>query len=166
MPTAKSFPQGDYDKRNLDLYIQKGFVKKHTKDAEKKPLNFLFNLSRWLKEEFIRYGIRFEDPCCPTEPTVEQSVVETLTATSGVLDPQTNTSYLTTTGAATYTLADGLPNTEKVIKMNADNGDVVVTVAHLNGGTTLTFGDAGDMVILRWVHNKWYISTNAGVVLA
>ena len=50
--------------------------------------------------------------------------------------------------------------------MITDGGDGVVTVANLQGGTTLTFGDVNDFIELLFAVGKWNIIVNSGVVVA
>lgn len=62
----------------------------------------------------------------------------------------------TTTGANAGTLADGVVKGQlKKIKMIIDAGDGTLTPSHLSGGTTITFADLGDYVILAWDGTNW-----------
>lgn len=69
------------------------------------------------------------------------------------------TSYLTkwtTTGANAGTLADGVVKGQlKKIQMIVDAGDGTLTPNSLSGGTTITFADAGDYVVLIWNGTAW-----------
>ena len=69
------------------------------------------------------------------------------------------TSYLTkwtTTGADAGTLADGSVKGQlKKIQMIVDGGDGTLTPTHLSGGTTITFADAGDFVVLCFDGTNW-----------
>lgn len=79
------------------------------------------------------------------------------------------TSLVTTiasAGAIALTLADGVAGQAKVISMITDGGDATLTVANLQGGTTLTFNDVGDTVALVFVGTKWAIISNNGATLA
>jgi hypothetical protein len=72
------------------------------------------------------------------------------------------TSYYTawtTTGASQAgTLANGtFPGQKKKIQLIVDGGDGVLTPVELAGGTTITFADAGDFVILRWDGAEWNV---------
>lgn len=71
------------------------------------------------------------------------------------------TSYLTkwtTTGAQAGTLADGTVQGQlKKVQLIVDGGDGTLTPAHLTGGTTITFADAGDFVVLLWVGTSWHV---------
>jgi hypothetical protein len=86
---------------------------------------------------------------------------------AGAITVKTVLTYLTTTGAQALTLADGhMEDQIKMIRMIADGGDGTLTPANLNGGTTLTFGDVGDFVILQWRKAEWHVVFNSGVTLA
>lgn len=69
------------------------------------------------------------------------------------------TSYYTawtTTGVNAGTLADGVVKGQlKKIHMVADGGDGTLTPSNLSGGTTITFGDVGDYVILYFNGTAW-----------
>ena len=65
------------------------------------------------------------------------------------------TSFLTkwtTTGTQAGTLADGAKIGQlKKIQMIVDGGDGTLTPTNLVDGTTITFADAGDFVLLMWL---------------
>lgn len=69
------------------------------------------------------------------------------------------TSYLTkvsTTGANALTLADGSrPGQLKKIQMIVDAGDGTLTPTNFSDGTTITFADVGDYVVLVWTGTTW-----------
>lgn len=74
---------------------------------------------------------------------------------------------ITTTGADALTLADGANGQIKIITMVVDGGNGTLTPTTFANGTTMTFGDAGDTVML--VFNStlgWTIVSNSGVVVA
>lgn len=74
---------------------------------------------------------------------------------------------ITTTGADALTLADGTNGQIKIITMVVDGGDGTLTPTTFANGTTMTFGDAGDTVML--VFNStigWTIVSNSGVTVA
>lgn len=50
--------------------------------------------------------------------------------------------------------------------MKTDWGDGTLTVTNLQGGTTITFNDAGDFVYLFYQDAKWNILTNSGCTVA
>lgn len=84
----------------------------------------------------------------------------------GALDPLKAVSRLTTTGAATATLANGVEGNFKSLHMVADGGDLVITVANLQGGTTITLNDVNDFVVLQFVSGKWRVVTDTGATIA
>lgn len=90
---------------------------------------------------------------------------QTLTG-AGAVNLTTFTTLLVTTGANALTLAAGAEGQHKFIKMKTDGGDGTLTVTNLQGGTTLTFNDAGDFVYLFYTDSKWNILTNSGATLA
>lgn len=62
----------------------------------------------------------------------------------------------TTTGVQAGTLADGtFVGQLKKIQLIVDGGNGTLTPANLNGGTTITFADAGDYALLRWNGSGW-----------
>jgi len=71
----------------------------------------------------------------------------------------------TTTAANAGTLADGSTIGQlKEIHMVVDAGDGTLTPTNLNGGTTITFADAGDYVILMWGGTEWYVIKSSNYV--
>ena len=93
------------------------------------------------------------------------SSVQAMTA-AGAVNLTTDLTTIATSGAIALTLADGTANQRKVITMITDGGDAVLTPAHLQGGTTLTFNDVGDTVSLVFAGTKWAIISNSGATLA
>lgn len=62
----------------------------------------------------------------------------------------------TTTSTDALTLADGTKIGQlKRIQLIVDGGTGTLTPTNLNGGTTITFADAGDYVILLWDGSGW-----------
>lgn len=94
-----------------------------------------------------------------------QPGTQTLTGAGAVNLTQQNT-VLVTTGANALTLAAGSEGQRKFIRMKTDGGDGTLTVTNLQGGTTLTFNDAGDFVELYYLDSKWHIIVNSGATLA
>ena len=76
--------------------------------------------------------------------------------------------WTTGAGAASGTLADGTTIGQlKKIKLVVDGGgDGTLTPANLNDGTTITFNDAGDYVLLLWDGTKWFVIENFGCTIA
>lgn len=71
------------------------------------------------------------------------------------------TSYFTawtTTAANAGTLANGtFVGQRKKITLVADGGDGTLTPVSLSGGTTITFSNVGDTVVLRWNGTAWVV---------
>lgn len=78
------------------------------------------------------------------------------------------TSYFSTAGAETATLAAGVEGQIKTFVMYADSGNMVITVANpgWGGGGTITFNDQGDGCTLQYVNGKWFCIGNNGCVFA
>jgi hypothetical protein len=121
----------------------------------------LFNLNKWLKKALKLYNVPFYDECCPTASTAS----ETLTG-AGAVSLKTEITLLVTTGANALTLGAGFEGQKKFIKMKTDGGDGTLTPSSLQGGTTITFNDAGDFVNLIFVDGKWNVLTNSGTTIA
>lgn len=90
---------------------------------------------------------------------------QTLTG-AGAVNLTTHTTLIVSTGADAGTLAAGAEGQYKFVKMKTDGGDHTLTVTNLQGGTTITFNDAGDFVFLFYVDSKWNILTNSGCTVA
>lgn len=83
------------------------------------------------------------------------------------------TNYLTTintdAGGDAFTLANGtqIGQMKKILLVVDGGGDSVVTPATaFAGGTTATFNDAGDFLILQWSGAAWVVIENSGVTIA
>jgi len=83
------------------------------------------------------------------------------------------TNYLTTintdAGGDAFTLANGVQigQMKKILLVVDGIGDGVVTPATaFAGGTTATFNDAGDYLILQWSGTDWVVLENSGVTIA
>lgn len=86
---------------------------------------------------------------------------------AGAVNLTTLITEVTTTGADALTLANGTNGQIKIITMVVDGGDATLTPTTFANGSTMTFGDAGDTVML--VYNStlgWTIVANSGVVVA
>ena len=90
---------------------------------------------------------------------------QTLTG-AGAVNLTTFSTLLVTTGANALTLAAGDEGQFKFIRMKTDGGDGTLTVTNLQGGTTITFNDAGDFVFLFYQDAKWHIIVNSGCTVA
>jgi hypothetical protein len=80
----------------------------------------------------------------------------------------TSTSYFSTAGAETATLAAGVNGQIKTFAMFADSGDMVITVTNpgWGGGGTITFNDQGDACTLQYINGKWFCIGNNGCSFA
>lgn len=80
------------------------------------------------------------------------------------------TSYFSTSGAETGTLAAGVAGQVKVFAMFADSGDMVITVTNAgwksSGTGTITFNDIGDACTLMYINSKWFCIGNNGCSFA
>lgn len=75
---------------------------------------------------------------------------------AGAIDPDVFYTKVTTTGANALTLADGdIEGQLKLIHMIVDAGNGTLTPATFVDGTTVTFADAGDAVLLMWTASGW-----------
>jgi hypothetical protein len=86
---------------------------------------------------------------------------------AGAVNLTTLVTEVTTTGADALTLADGSAGQVKIIVMVVDGGDGTLTPTTLAGGTTITFNDVGDGVVL--VYNTtvgWVVVGNNGATIA
>jgi hypothetical protein len=92
------------------------------------------------------------------------------TGALGAVSLATTATYITTTGAATATLAAGVNGQIKTIVLLTDGGDMVITVTNAgwksSGTGTITFNDIGDGVTLQYINSKWYCIGNNGTVFA
>lgn len=85
---------------------------------------------------------------------------------AGAVNVTTKITLVVTTGANALTLADGTAGQIKIITMKTDGGDGTLTPAHLRGGTTITFNDVGDTVVLLFIDSTWIILSNFGCTVA
>ena len=86
---------------------------------------------------------------------------------AGAVDVTNTVTEITSTGADALTLANGTVGQVKVITMIVDGGDATLTPTTFAGGSTITFNDAGDSVIL--VYNTtvgWVAVANQGATIA
>jgi len=73
---------------------------------------------------------------------------------------------ITTTGAATISLADGVQGQIKQFIMITDAGDAVLTPLNRLGFSQITFNDVGDTVTLMFTNNKWAVMSYYGAVVS
>lgn len=91
-------------------------------------------------------------------------------AASGAANLAVSTSYFSTSGAETATLAAGVNGQIKTFAMFADSGDMVITVTNAgwksSGTGTITFDTIGDACTLQYINGKWFCIGNNGAVFA
>ena len=86
---------------------------------------------------------------------------------AGAVDITSLITQVTTTGADALTLANGANGQMKIITMVADGGDGTLTPTTFANGSTITFNDVGDSVLL--VYNTtggWAAVSNVGCTIA
>tara|TARA_B100000035_G_scaffold120446_1_gene102267 strand:+ start:220 stop:1194 length:975 start_codon:yes stop_codon:yes gene_type:complete len=86
---------------------------------------------------------------------------------AGAVDITSLITQVTTTGADALTLANGANGQMKIITMVADGGDGTLTPTTFANGSTITFNDVGDSVLL--VYNStggWAAVSNVGCTIA
>jgi hypothetical protein len=134
-----------------------------------------FDLLKVFKFFLKKLSVPFHDACCDTTPLMiagvfPQGAQDNIAAAAGGAISVEN--YLTTintdAGGDAFTLADGtkIGQMKKILLVVDGGGNGVVTPANLSGGTTLTFNDAGDFVILQFNGIDWVVVENSGVTLA
>jgi hypothetical protein len=90
---------------------------------------------------------------------------QTLTG-AGAVNLTTTVTKLVTTGANALTLADGVEGQLKLITMTTDGGDGTLTPSNFGNGTTITFNDVGDTVLLVFMGTDWWVVSNSGCTVA
>ena len=93
-------------------------------------------------------------------------VVDTTTEAVNATASISHIDTVTAGGAHAGALADGTNGQIKIITMIADNGNSVVTLANMAGGTTITFNDVGDSVTLLFTNSNWVVLANNGCTIA
>lgn len=91
---------------------------------------------------------------------------------AGAITPSKRYSGIALVGAGAVTLAvpgAGMLGQLKVIEMTADNGDVTLALTNVVGqssGTTATFNDVGDKLVLIGAASVWIVLKEVGIGLA
>ena len=86
---------------------------------------------------------------------------------AGAVSLDTLHTQLTTTGAQAQTLANGVNGQIKIITMVADGGDGTLTPDTFANGSTITFNDVGDSVLLIYnTTGGWALVSNTGCTIA
>ena len=90
---------------------------------------------------------------------------ETAIAASGAIPITTLGSTLDSSGGVlAMTLADGAAGQMKFIKCDTAGNNGVVTPAHLQEGTTLTFDAADEVALLVFLGTNWHIIYNTATL--
>jgi len=84
----------------------------------------------------------------------------------GAISLATPITEITTTGADSYTLADGVIGQTKIIIMIVDGGDAIITPTTLATGTNITMADVNDNITLLYGANGWVNTANQGSIIA
>ena len=84
----------------------------------------------------------------------------------GAISLATPITEITTTGADSYTLADGVIGQTKIIIMIVDGGDAIITPTTFATGTTITMADVNDNITLLYGANGWVNTANQGSIIA
>lgn len=91
-------------------------------------------------------------------------------AASAAASLAVTTSYFSTGGAETATLAAGVEGQIKVFAMYATSGNMVITVTNAGwkstGTGTITFDTIGDACTLQYISGKWFCIGNNGAAFA
>ena len=82
--------------------------------------------------------------------------VENITG-GGAISITTGVTFITTTGAEEYTLADGIEGQIKIIVMKGDGGNATITPDNLVGYTAIRFNDVEDSVQFLYGSTGWNI---------
>ena len=87
---------------------------------------------------------------------------------AGAVDLTNLVTELTTTGANALTLADGTTSGQmKIVNMIVDGGDGTLTPVTFANGSTITFNDVGDSVMLIYnTTGGWALVSNTGCTIA
>lgn len=114
----------------------------------------------------ILSGSFISGPSSTIVPLMPLSSQQSLTG-GGAVNISSYYTAWTTTSADAATLANGnVKGQLKKITLVANGGDGTLTPTSLSGGTTITFNDAGDYVILLWNGSAWVVIENVGTTIA
>ena len=75
----------------------------------------------------------------------------------GAINLTDTVTFITTTGAEEYTLADGVEGQLKIIVMKGDGGNATITPDNLVGYTAIRFNDVEDSVQFLYGSTGWNI---------
>ena len=91
-------------------------------------------------------------------------MIDTTTTTesvsgAGSIDITSDITLLTTIGtsANNFTLADGSEGQEKIIILENEDGNAIITPTNFANGTTITFDSENEIIKLLFIISNWYI---------
>lgn len=94
------------------------------------------------------------------QPLIPNAAQQTLAAGGGAVTvTEFYTAGASDAGGDAWTLADGsaIGQLKKIQLITDGGGDATLTPTNLNGGTTITFADAGDYCLLMWDGTGWTV---------
>lgn len=93
--------------------------------------------------------------------------VETSSTNAAAISLAYPVTHLVTAGAETRTLAAGVEGQIKVLYFKTDGGDCVVTLTgNPAASDVVTFNDAGDVVVLLYLNDRWTVIANNTTTVA
>ena len=90
-------------------------------------------------------------------------------STSGDVNVTTSITQIATNGSNAHAggMPDGSQGQIKIITMITDGGvNSVITPSNFANGSTMTFADVNDTVVLIFTNSKWVVLANTGVTIA
>lgn len=87
-------------------------------------------------------------------------------AGAGAVNTTTLTTMLETDDANALTLADGAEGQIKIVIMTTDGGDGTLTPSNFGNGSTITFDDPGEAVILQFLDGEWWVLAINGATVS
>ena len=96
-----------------------------------------------------------------------ESFEKVASTVSGVIDPIKANTMVTSAGAHTMTLADGVyvGQKKKIIITSVAAGTITITPANFSDGTSMTMAEIRDSVELIWDGSNWNITQASGVAI-
>ena len=109
----------------------------------------------------LLYNISFDDDFSAQAPRpnpIQDAAQQALSGAGAITANQYLTLWTTTgAGQAGSLVAGSFVGQLKKVQMIVDGGDGILTPTGLVGGTTITFSNIGDMVVLRWNGTGWRV---------
>lgn len=96
-----------------------------------------------------------------------ESFEKVVSTVSGVISPIKANTMITSAGAHTMTLADGVyvGQKKKIVIASVAAGTITITPANFSDGTSMTMAEILDSVELIWDGSNWNISQASGVAI-